>query len=29
MCNDKTMEWIEVTMMFIDKVEGAAYRHSR
>ena len=28
-CNDKKMEHIDVMMMFIDKLEGAAYRHPR
>ena len=28
-CNDKKMECVEVKMMFIDKLEGAAYRYSR
>ena len=26
-CNDKTMERVDAVMMFIDKLEGAAYRH--
>ena len=29
MCNDKKMEHVDVMMMFIDKLEGAAYRHPR
>ena len=28
-CNDKTVEHVDVMMMFIDKLEGAAYRHPR
>ena len=28
-CNDKKMESVDVMMMFIDKLEGAAYRHPR
>ena len=28
-CNDKKMEFVDVLMMFIDKLEGAAYRHPR
>ena len=28
-CNDKKMEFVDVVMMFIDKLEGAAYRHLR
>ena len=26
-CNDKTMERVDVTIMFIDKLEGTAYRY--
>ena len=29
MCNDKKMERVDFMMMFIDKLEEAAYRHSR
>ena len=28
-CNDKTIERVDVMIMFIDKLEGAAYRHPR
>ena len=29
LCNDKKMEHVDFMMMFIDKLEGAAYRHPR
>ena len=29
LCDDKTMEFVDVMMMLIDKLEGATYRHPR